>query len=384
MGPTIILDKSAYQCLSKEDTFELDRYFFVVVPPVLILEILADLKKPGIEPAKAQEAVQQLARKIQPVEGVVNADYRTLCISSLLGGEISMDRRPLVGGAHKLRAKDGSTCAFIDVQPENEALIRWSCGEFSEAEELLAGRWREASRAVDLAAFQRRLRSDIGKAVRPTLRLVRQVVDQVLATPTAQRTLVDALLEDIQAIPAVREWTRSRWRTGGFSRLKDFAPFAYHCVRVSFIFQQALAHQLIGTRSTNRIDMEYLYYSPFAHIFCSGDKLHITLAQDVLAEDQSFVHRDDLRQALRQVAEDRVAPRELEQGQLAEIVPKEDSLIRKLWIKHLGHWPDKPPGVLEPISQERDLELKKKLQPWTEALKDARTRLKPRPRWPCP
>ena len=104
MGPTIILDKSAYQSLSKPDTFELDRYFSVIVPPVLILEILADLKKPGIEPQEARATVQQLARKIQPI-GAVNLDYRTLCISNLMGGGVPMDGRGLVGGGRRVRAK---------------------------------------------------------------------------------------------------------------------------------------------------------------------------------------------------------------------------------------------------------------------------------------
>ncbi len=382
MGPSIILDKSAYQCLSKEDTFELSTYFHVVVPPVLILEILADLKKPGIDPAQAQDAVRKLARKIQPVDGIVNLHYRGLCISDLLGGNLAMDRRPVVGGARRVRAADGSIGAFIDVQPENEALIRWSCGMFGEAEELLADQWRAAWRAVDLPTLQRQLRRKIDRAVRPTLPLVRKVVDEVLKMPTAQLLVMEALIEDIQTIPEVRQWTLGRWRQAGDPLLSDFARYAHHCARVSLIFHQALAHRLIGTRSTNRIDMEYLYYTPFAYIFCSGDKLHIKLAQEILGADQSFVHRDELRNALREVANARRKAREPGHGRPAEIQPGEDSLIRKLWKKHWGKWPDKPPGTRQPLSKEKEVEAMKKVKPFMDAIKSVKP--KPRPRWPCP
>lgn len=382
MGPSIILDKSAYQCLSKEDTFELATYFYVVVPPVLILEILADLKKPGIERECAQDDVQQLASKIQPVDGIVNLDYRTLCISDLLGGNLLLDRTPVVGGGRRLRAEDGSLIDVLDVQPENEALIRWSCGRFDEAEELLAAQWRAACRAIDLSAFQRRLRKEIGTTVRPTMRDVRRVVDQLLTIPEVQLPVMDALIADLQTIPEVRQWTLSRWRQASRPLLADFAKFAHHYARVNLIFQQALQHELIGTRSTNRIDMEYLYYSPFAYIFCSGDKLHIKLANEILGADQSFVHRDALRTALREVANCRREVRELEHGRRADTQPREDSLIRKLWKKHWGKWPDKPPGTLRPLTEEQQAEAMKSVKPFMDAVKNVKPRA--RPRWPCP
>ncbi|MCP4594518.1 MAG: hypothetical protein GY842_27620 [bacterium] len=383
MGPTIILDKSAYQCLSREDTFELDRYFLVVVPPVLILEVLADLKKPGMEPDKAQATVRQLARKIQPSQGIINVDYRTLCTNDLLGSELTMDRRPVVGGAKRVVAGDGSVGAFIDVQPEDEALIRWSCDSFDEAEELLAASWRRSSKALDLEAFKRRLQRRIDWAPRRSLSLVRQVVDALLVEPEAQLTLIDCLIEEINAIPEVREWTLSRWRYGGFSRLSDFAAFAHHCARVNLLFQLALVYEHIGTRSTNRIDMEYFYYSPFAHIFCSGDRLHKTLAEEVLARDQSFVWHDDLRCALRQVSEARQLAKESGREDPHGVQPEEGSLIRKLWTRHLGAWPDRSSSGGSPVSNEEQERIMKEIAPFMDACKRAERASPPRPRWPC-
>jgi hypothetical protein len=384
MGPTIILDKSAYQSLSRDDTFELSRYFYVVIPPVLILEILADLKKPKLGPEQARASVRKLAGKLHPVDGKVTVDHRVLCVADLLGGKIKMDRRPIVAGARRVVAGDGTVGAFLDLQPEDEALMRWSCNRFDEAEKLLAMQWRNACEAIDLESFRRQLRNHIKWVPLGSLAIVRRVVDEVMGVPAAQLALIDGCLQELRAIPEVREWTLSRWRNGGFSLLGDFAAFARHCMRVNVIFQLALVHGLVGTRSTNRIDMEYFYYSPFAHIFCSGDNLHRSLAEQVLDADQSFVWHEDLRSALRQVAEARNKAREAGAEDFHKLQPAADSLVRKLWIKHLGHWPDRSPRNGKPMSKEREEEIMRRLRPWIDACNKAKQGLPPPRRWPCP
>ena len=45
MGPAIILDKSAFQFLSAVELHFLYKYYYVVITPILILEILGDLAK---------------------------------------------------------------------------------------------------------------------------------------------------------------------------------------------------------------------------------------------------------------------------------------------------------------------------------------------------
>ena len=383
MGPTIILDKSAYQSLSREDTYELDRYFYVVVPPVLVLEILADLKNPKLEPDRAQASVQQLARKIQPVAGYVNADYRALCTANLLGRRLKMDRRPMVAGGRQVLAEDGAAGIFLDEQPENAALLRWSCGRFEEAEKILASQWRAASEAIDLEGFKRQ-RPDINWVPLNSLSMVRQVVDELMDVPASQITLINALLAELHTISEVGEWTHSRWASGEFSRLRDFAMYAWHCMRVNVMFQLALVHGHIGTRSTNRIDMEYLYYSPFAHIFCSGDKVHRDLAAQVLQADQSFVSRDDFCAALRKISDMREEAKDAGVEDFHLLEPDEDSLVRALWIKHLGHWPDRSKQSSDPMTEEKQRELMARLKPWIDACNKAKRDSPPPPRWPCP
>src|SRR6266567_8479914 len=73
------------------------------------------------------------------------------------------------------------------------------------------------------------------------------------------------------------------WRP--FSRFDDRGPFFMHavvpytvrCMRLALIFHFSLAFRLISTRSTNRLELEYLYYVPFCNVFSSGDALHQAL-----------------------------------------------------------------------------------------------------------
>ena len=44
------------------------------------------------------------------------------------------------------------------------------------------------------------------------------------------------------------------------------------CLRVDSLFLFGLTSGLIGTRPTNRVDLEYFYYLPFGNVFTSNDK----------------------------------------------------------------------------------------------------------------
>src|SRR6266566_8971960 len=83
--------------------------------------------------------------------------------------------------------------------------------------------------------------------------------------------------------------------------LGKLAPYTAYCVRVALIFHFALAFNLISTRATNRIDLEYLYYAPFCHAFSSGDTFHRKTAQLVMPA-QKYIDRDVLKKDLKDLA----------------------------------------------------------------------------------
>jgi len=89
-----------------------------------------------------------------------------------------------------------------------------------------------------------------------------------------------------------------RWNDGGFSSFQTFAPYSWYCMKVDFVFKMALEHNLIGTRSTNYVDREYLLYLPFCQVFSSGDRLQENLCQLFLREDQVFKNREQMKQEL--------------------------------------------------------------------------------------
>ena len=91
----------------------------------------------------------------------------------------------------------------------------------------------------------------------------------------------------------------SAWRAAESPKLRDYAPFAAHCLELDLYFYLALSNGIISDqRASNRIDIGYLYYLPFTDLFVSGDRLHRSSAEMFIADDQMFVWRPDLKQDL--------------------------------------------------------------------------------------
>jgi hypothetical protein len=142
--------------------------------------------------------------------------------------------------------------------------------------------------------------------------------------------------------------------------LVSFAPYAYHCLRVQLIYYIGMIQGFFGTRPRNIVDLEYLNYTPFPCMFCSGDKLHGQLAPFVLQDDQRFVYRDELPQALNYMVTARRDEPDAE--------PAEDSLIRQLWLKHWKKPP--PPAVSRHLSEEESTRIMESLKPIMEAIRE--------------
>lgn len=82
MGPITILDKSVLQSFSYDEIFTLNRHYYLNITPILIIEILADLKK-NIKKGTPQEKVKELASKLLPSfsDSVINVHYKDLLIN---------------------------------------------------------------------------------------------------------------------------------------------------------------------------------------------------------------------------------------------------------------------------------------------------------------
>ena len=142
MGPHILLDKSVIQSLSFDDIDFLNRYYYLNIPSVLIMEILGDLKKPSKEgEGVTKEKVKYLANKISRQSSAFNADYRNLVLGDLLGHKIKMDRRPVLLGGRAVKGKSGEKGIVFDVSPEEELINKWKVGDFSTEDSVTSQNW---------------------------------------------------------------------------------------------------------------------------------------------------------------------------------------------------------------------------------------------------
>ena len=90
MGPFVILDKSSIQTLSFDEIVFLNRYYWVNIPPILLTEILADLKK-NQESEEAKSEVISLAKKLLQSDSAINMPYERMIEASLVGHDPCLD-----------------------------------------------------------------------------------------------------------------------------------------------------------------------------------------------------------------------------------------------------------------------------------------------------
>jgi len=358
MGPSILFDKSAIQSLGQEPLHEVSQYFYTVVPPVLLMETLADLSLKPEDLDVARRKVSGIAKKVFPIDSIANADYYSMCVHNLLGEHVPMDRKPAIIGAKPVTTKDGTKGLIIDIQPENEAVLRWRSGQFSEDDMSFALQWRESANGSNLEAMKQSLPKPPIKM--RTAEQVAGFTDLLLAQTELQEPLLRWFLGLMQCDQGICDRVLVRWKWDIAQSLVSFAPYAYHCLRVQLLYYTGMMQGVFGTRSTNIVDLEYLYYTPFTFVFCSGDNLHRQLAPLILQDDQSFVDRQNMQNALNEMVEAR------RKAPLAE--PGENSLIRQLWLKH---WKKPPPqSVRRAISEEESKQIMESMKPIIETLRE--------------
>lgn len=355
MGPSIILDKSAVESIGDRALRVQSDHFYTVVTPILVWEVCGDIEKARL--GRCDETkVRALARKAHPFDSIVTMDWRKVCLGELSGYRLDEypsagNRRAMVDGAHRVPLPSGGYGAVIDQQPEADALLRWQVGERTPSDAEYAQAWRRLTKAIDLDTFKRRF----GPARQPaeTFDELKSIVDKVLTDPSLQYFLLTLLVEEITTDREKQRQLLKRWTGVRASTWQSQARFSRHCIRTFLTFYLALGSGLVGTRATNRVDVEYLLYLPFAPIFISGDEgTHGRLAPLLIEADQQFVRATDFRTALQEEA-DRLEALRSSDGEPAPelLVPPTSSLICRMYEKAWGKppqprsaWRSKPTG----------------------------------------
>jgi len=335
--PHIIFDKSFIESLNPRLVDELTMYFSPVCPPILIREIIADLRHP--EPRQdrlPKDLVRALAAKMAKAHGPEPSSLREMVVYNLRGGHIPLTtgQVPIDTTMHSVKRNRDQTGIMIDGTIQQAMWERWLHGQFDSDEVNAAEEWRQHLAETDLESMRvtwQPFAAEIGNPT--TLRETTLAVDEVLSdrSPQTQREIIRLATGLVKA----EEWqTNAAYNffadLGRGALVKDYAQFAAITVRLYLIFSVGLARGFIGPRASNIADLEYLFYAPFCHIFVSRDKLHRMLWEaGAVISPAMFVWGDAVKADLKRRAASR------------------DTMSQDEWIalrKEHGIWPEPADG----------------------------------------
>jgi hypothetical protein len=302
MGPNTLFDKSFLQSLSIDESVWFDHFYSPVISPLFFVETLADLAKQPRDGKSAEEEVAIIASKTPEWSGSPCYYHEHMCMYDLLGrqppmtGQVPIAARQVVG-------QDGKRGAVVDYPPEAQAFSRWQNGRFMEIEHLFAHRWRERVQNIDLEGLRATMK---GLGVSPknckSLNDARRYAEWCVTAMTRSGGRLESAMDMLGVMHGPRGHIRERWKRLRKPPLRVFAPYAAHVLAVEAFFAIGVAAHLIpAERPSNRIDIAYLFYSPFCHVFVSGDRLHRSSAGHFLRADQVFVWGEDLKADLRAI-----------------------------------------------------------------------------------
>ena len=341
MGPTALFDKSFLQSLSVDESVWFDNFFIPVICPLFYVETLGDLDKNLKNKKSPEKLVQSIAKKFPETSGAPCAFHIDIAVNNLLGMEIPMDGR--IPSSRVTPVKDqGEEGLVIKSIPEAEAFFRWQRGEFMEVEKSFARFWRTYLASLDLNKISHKFKAlGIGKIPCNNLEEAAEIAKNFVSSQIQEFEKLRLcfiflnLHQNIQKI-IIREWRRI-----GRPPLSSYAPYAAYVLKLEVFFQLAVNSNLIsGQRSSNRIDIGYLFYLPFCQIFISNDKLHQSCAPFFLRDNQEFIWGPNLKKDLAELNKKYMElPEEVKEKGIMHFAyhPPNDKkyLVTRLWDKHL-------------------------------------------------
>lgn len=239
-----------------------------------------------------------LANKILPACSTINADFRFMIRGELAGHKVGMSGIPVLRGARQIANSDGKQGLIFEVPAEHKALLRWQVKDFDGADLLLAEAWKLSSQAIDLEGMQRKLKNSYSGTINlKNLAETAQFVDELLRTAPPYQLLLWFLGDASISLQGNEPEKLEALRSALPGSINSILPYTSYCLRAALIFHFGIAFALLSTRATNRLDLEYFYYSPFCHVFTSGDNFHRKMAS-VIAPEQMFVLANTLKSDL--------------------------------------------------------------------------------------
>jgi len=354
---SLVIDKSSFQSLNDKELILLHRYFIHNATPILVMEVLGDLKKDESHESKVK--VQGLANKMLPTNSVMNDNYLDLITGELLGNYIRMDYRPLLGNAKLLEDGKGILGMKIEESENEKTVTRWKNGEFTDIDELLSQIWRETTTDKDILENLKRkiqIPDDRIKEIK-SIAHAKEYVQELTSNIENQTDLLKVMISEFSVSTADASRIFLRWEQTDRKILAEFAPYAVFCIQIILTFHVALKKGLVGTRPTNKLDLEYLFYLPFCRLFVTDDKFQKMLAPAFLSDEQMFVTGQEIKADLQQIDSYLSTVSEKKDVERLKKEPPQipDFLIYKIWANFL-EWPVKRMPPSTDAERERALE----------------------------
>jgi hypothetical protein len=364
MGPVILIDKSALEMLSIDQSVWLDEFFFTNICPMLYSETLADLTKSRSSrdnPVTAMQLVSEIAAKT-PVDGVAPCmHHRNLIAQDMNGNHPNMDGRPIVRAGKIKQESSGRVGMDLGEFSEAKALQRWQNGEFEEMEKEFALAWRKDLDTTDYEATFAIVKNIVptGRKL-TTLELVKEYVDEFVAN--SDEKILYLMFQSFGMNPNMYQMFVDAYKSSGAKNIVELAPYATYVLRVDLFFYVAMIKGLISPdRPSNKIDIAYLYYLPFCQVFTSADKLHAKTVPLFCEQGQLFLPGGELKKACKEMDDYYSQYQdEIEERGLMSFVGcppyTMSNAITKAWDEFcLPSWRDPidgvPPGVQKPIEK---------------------------------
>ncbi len=346
LGLRIILDKSAIVGLNNAEIHSLDRYFFQIVPPILLNEICADLSK-ETKDSSIKNRISSYSYRISGNRGLA-FKFREILGNSLIGNEVPMEGKFFPAGERMVRSTDGSVGTIVETIDEDEIIFRWERKDFTEEEKLWAIKWRRIyERPINSKMYRDKIvEAGLNFKIPKDDNEIVEIVDSLLQEKKFQSKLLVLLAKEFNMPLDFQKTVIKRWYSEGNPMINDFAPYAFFCVRANFFWAIGLTNQELfkpnkKDRKNDRKDLEYCYYLPHCEIFASKDNIHKMLVPHLLRSDQSFVNSEELKNDLNKLSEDwnKLSQEEqIKYHQERGFAPPENekSIVFQLWKKHKG------------------------------------------------
>lgn len=371
-----MIDKSTLQGITAREANWLFHHFRVNIPPVLFHEIIGDLHKSNPKRLSTDSGagdVRMLASKIGGHSVDLNAVAEDLIVLEMKGFRLVLDGRPVLGNAERIKDPRGGFGIYVDQTPMQQVMERWRAGDFKGMETAFAKRWRNDLKTINLERIIA-LTKDIRVKSCNSAESVMELVEAVLDKPGENYVNLKRLMDNVDVPLKHQRRVIDRWKAKKRPPSSDFAPYSAYVAKLEWFFFVAVAHHVISTRSSNQIDMEYFKYLPFTKVFTSGDNLHRDLFPVFAREDQVFVSKDDLKQALAELADhyDAMSEEQKSKGSFtyADYPPVTmDNTITRAYDKILPGWREGANVPPPPLDADAERKILESFRPVMDAIK---------------